>query len=403
VSVFWRSTRPEAARRSTYPVPPPVYPSTGSFAEVDLSTTESNFQSIAVHATVDLIISLATELPLAVFSGTGAERRERQMPGYLQDPAGDGHGLADWCYQVLMSWLMRGNLYGDVLERAAAGYPTQVTLFHPDTVSGWIDDGGKVHWLVNGQEHPEATLWHRRVNPMPGRVLGMSPIAHKANQVGLSITATRFGRQWFTDGAHPSAMLQNELADLDTDQIKGAKDRFMAAVYGTREPLVMGRGWKYQQISITPEESQFLQTQGYSEAQCARIFGPGLAEVLGYESGGSLTYSNVESRSAHLLVYSLNKWLRRLERLLTSMLPRPQYVRIDRDALLQSTTLERYKAHESALRNNWKTINEVRDDEDEQPVPWGDAPFTPAAAGDQADVKDEPTGAEAPPAKNGRQ
>jgi hypothetical protein len=55
---------------------------------------------------------------------------------------------------------------------------------------------------------------------------------------------------------------------------------------------------------VPEEESQFLATQGYTEAQCARIFGPGFAEVLGYESGGSMTYANVESRASHLLVYS---------------------------------------------------------------------------------------------------
>lgn len=87
----------------------------------------------------------------------------------------------------------------------------------------------------------------------------------------------------------------------------------------------------------------------------------------------------MESRSTHLLVYRVNKWLSRLERLLSSMLPRPQYVRIDRDGLLQSTTLERYRANEIALRNWWKTVNEVRQTEgDLPPVPWGDEPSSTA-------------------------
>mgnify|MGYP000337759571 FL=1 len=128
--------------------------------------------------------------------------------------------------------------------------------------------------------------------------------------------------------------------------------------------------------------------QGHSEAQCARIFGPGVAEILGYESGGSMTYSNVTERRADLLVLALNRWIRRVERILSSLLPNPQYVRMNRAALLESTTLARYQAH--ALAGPWKAINEIRDDEDMAPVPWGDKPIGGAAAPESApDPQDE--------------
>ena len=55
----------------------------------------------------------------------------------------------------------------------------------------------------------------------------------------------------------------------------------------------------------------------------------------------------------------------------------PQYVKLNRDALLQSTTLARYEAHAIALEKQFKTVNEVRDDEDMPPVAWGDKPLEP--------------------------
>lgn len=368
----------------------------GGSYQVSVSSVEQAQQSIAIRAAMDLIASLGSELPMHVYSGEGSSRRKRVMPGYLEDPSGDGNGLPDWSYQVLMSWLGRGNLYGHVLERAPAGYPTQVLPLYPDSVTGVMIDGAP-KWYANGARIDDPRdLLHARVNPVPGVLLGQSPIALHATQIGLSLTATKFGNQWFADGAHPGAILTNTEIEMTPPLAKVAKERFMAAVRGSREPVVLGKGWEYKQIQLTPDESQFLETQGYSEAQCARIFGPGIAETLGYESGGSLTYSNVESRASHLLIFAVNKWLRRLERLLTSMLPRPQYVVIDRDGLLQSTTLERYRAHAEALKNNWKVINEVREDEDLVPVPWGDEPY--AAAPEPApEPEPEPTGAEAPP------
>lgn len=371
-----KASSPPAERRSTVTLPSWLFSAGNtSYADVNLSSAESSMQSIAVRSAVDLIASLGSELPVDVYSGVGAERQKRKMPGYLEDPAGDGQGLADWAYQVVESWLLRGNLYGDILQTAPGGHPVQITLHHPDEVSGYLDLNGQVNWTVCGKPVTDLSRFlHRRVNPVPGRVLGLSPVAFHANQIGVTLTSTQFGLQWFRDGAHPGGMLTNEETWLNAEQAKTAKERFMAALRGTREPLVLGKGWKYQQIQINPEESQFLETNKYSEAQCARIFGPGVAEVLGYESGGGLTYTNVESRSGHLLVYSLNKWLRRLERLLSSMLPRPQYVRINRDALLQMTTLDRLKAHEIALRNKIKVVNEVRENEDLAPVEWGAVP-----------------------------
>ena len=140
---------------------------------------------------------------------------------------------------------------------------------------------------------------------------------------------------------------------------------------------MLGKGWGWHSIQVSPEESQFLATINATEAQCARMFGPGLAEVMGYESGGSMTYANVVDRRQDLLVFSMGKWIRRADRVFTSLLPPSTLtVRLERDALLETTTLQRYQAHESALRSQWRTINEIRQIEDLEPVAWGDEPKT---------------------------
>jgi HK97 family phage portal protein len=355
----------------------PVTTSSGT-TSVDASTIPNAMQSVAIGSTVDLICSLGSELPIHVYRGEGSGRVKLKSPGYFEDLAGDGNGTPDLIYQVLMSWCLRGNLFGDILERSPRGdYVTQFSPLYPDGVKGREVDG-RLLWTVNGREFPAARMLHRRVMPVPGHVMGRSPITMHAATIGVSLSSTQFGGQWFAEGAHPTALLTSD-QQLGAKQAATAKERFLAALAGRREPVVLGKGWDYKPLQMNPEESQFLQTQGYSEAQCARIFGPGFAEILGYESGGNLTYANIESRATHLLVFGMNKWLRRLDRLLTSMLPSPQYARVDRDAMLESTTLTRYQAHALALTNRWKTVNEVRGDEEMAPVPWGENPTDPAA------------------------
>lgn len=339
-------------------------------------------QSIAVRSSVDLICSLVSELPLHVYRGEGAGRQRLPIPGNLLDPGDDGQGLEDWVYTLVESWLMRGNAYGDPV-RERLGYLRQLSLYAPDSVQAQLpSQGGIPEWTVSGKAAPN--LVHLRVNPMAGVLLGFSPVEAHVVTILQSIAASQFGLQWFTEGTHPQSLLINTEAPIDSTQAKVVLDRWRAMKSGTREPAVMGKGWEFKPLTITPEESQFLGTLGVSEAQCCRIFGPAIAETLGYESGGSMTYSNVQDRRSDLLTLSLNRWIRRAERLLSSMLPSPQYARFDRDALLESTTLARYDAHARALGGKWKTINEVRDDEDMAPVPWGDEPVaieaTPAAA-----------------------
>jgi HK97 family phage portal protein len=143
---------------------------------------------------------------------------------------------------------------------------------------------------------------------------------------------------------------------------------------------VLGADWDYKPLQVNPNESQFLETNKYTNAECARIYGPGMPEMLGYETGGSMTYTNIEQRGIDLLTFTCDPWLTWVERLLSELLPQPQYVKFERKALIRTDLLTRFKAHEIALRNEWEVVNEVRALEEQGPVPWGDEPTTAKTA-----------------------
>jgi HK97 family phage portal protein len=372
-------------RRQLQFINPPIPPNSQGGGTVggpvDLSDTESSLQKIAVWACVNLVATIAECMPLDAFTGTGEDRKPVAMPSWLEDLDGGGFGLGDWLYQFVFSEMLRGNAYGIILDRdPRQGTPTQIVLQHPDEVKPYrpYGPGGAVEWKIKGQSIDADKIWHRRVHPVPGRLLGLSPIQMQAMTIGLGIEALRFGTQWFRDGAHPSGMLVNSEAELNKTQADTAKSRFLGAIRGTREPVVLGKGWDFKAIQIAPEESQFLETNRFTGAECCRIFGPGFAEVFGYADKGSLTYTNIEQRSLDLLTYAADPWLVRIERALSALLPRPRYVKFNRSALVRTDLLTRYQAHEIALRNRWKVINEVRDDEDMQPVTWGNEPVDAA-------------------------
>lgn len=372
------------------PIPPNSQASGQSFGAVDLTRAETSLQKVAIWSCVSLVRTLAEILPIQCYIGQDQDKREVDLPRYVADIGGDGYGVGDWCGQLVYSGMLRGNMVGTVASRADNGSPTQIVLHHPDQVGVCRDfETGKPEWRVMGKLVPTSDIWHKRTNSVPGEIQGLSPIAMHALTVGVGIAAMRFGAQWFEDGAHPSGALTYD-KDLDNKQADTAKSRFINALRGKREPVVLGNGWKYQAIQISPNESQFLETNNYTGAECCRIFGPAFAEVFGYETGGTLTYANIEQRSLDLLTYAADPWLVRIERMLSDLCSSQRYVKFNRGALLRSDLLTRYQAHQIALQNQFMTPNEVREIEDMPPLPGGNKVIAPKPAAPAVKVDANP-------------
>lgn len=315
----------------------------------------------AVWACVRLLADTVSTLPLDVYR----DGKQIATPALLVEPAA-GQPRHDFIYQVMTSLLLRGNAYGLITARSGATLlPAQVELLDPDKVSIERRDG-VTSFRIAGQPFAAEDVWHVRAYPVPGLAAGLSPVDYARQAIGLGIAAERFGAQFFGSGATPSGVLQAEvnLSATDAEAI-GARWRSMHE--GRHKVAVLSKGLSFVPISVAPEESQFIETQRFTVSQVARIFGVP-PEMIGGESGGSLTYANVEQRAADFLRYSVQPWLVRLETSLSRLLPRQQTVRFNADGLLRATTAERYAAHKLALDAGFLTLDEVRALEDLPPL-----------------------------------
>jgi HK97 family phage portal protein len=271
------------------------------------------------------------------------------------------------------SLVLRGNVFGLIVSRNNMALPTAVQILHPDLVAAtydWRTDA--VTYKVGGVDVDPSMIWHRAINTMPGSPFGMSALTAARQSVGMGVSAQQFGSQWFTSGGIPTGTLETD-AELTAEQAAAIKDRWQHAVTAERGVAVLGQGFSYKAISIAPQDAEWLNAQKVSVQDVCRFMGVP-PEMVGSESGASMTYSNVESRAVDLLRYSIDPVLTILESGLTDLLPRPQYVQATRDALLRMTTTERYAAHASAIAAGWKTVNEVRTTEDLPPLPEQPAP-----------------------------
>jgi HK97 family phage portal protein len=264
--------------------------------------------------------------------------------------------------------MLRGNAYGRIVRRDSMGYPVQIEWAHPDKVSVRSDNAGNLVYTIGGTEVPKVDVAHVRAYRMPGSALGLSPIQYAASAIQTDISVQEFAYGFFRDGAHPSSLLLSD-EEFTQDQARSIKERFKAGIQG-REPSILTGGLKYEQIQVSPNESQFLETQKYNVAQISRIFGVP-PEMIAAEAGNSMTYANVEQRSLDFLTYSLQPWLTRLEAFMATLLPGKRHVRFDTSVLLRTDMETMFKASAIGIASHQLLPDEAR-------ALFDRAPFTDA-------------------------
>ncbi len=338
----------------------------GSGADsINGNSVERAFSLVPVFGAVRLVADSVATLPLHAFRSDGNHSVKITPPSLVSDPTMFGTSV-DWVHQAMTSLMLRGNAYGLVVERDGMGFATRVEWLNPDEVS--VDDDRAVNrpqfrWL--GQPLAPSELVHIKWMAAPGRVLGLSPVKAYALTTETGLAARIFGRDFLTNGATPSAMLMND-KPTDEDGAKRVRDRFKAAVRG-REPVVMTGGWTYAQVSVSAEESQFLATIKATATDIATIYGIP-PEMIGGESGSSMTYANVEQNAINFVQFTLRPYLVRLETAISRLLPARQFVQFNADALIRTDLLTRYRAHTEGLTAGWLSVDEVREIEDRPPL-----------------------------------
>jgi HK97 family phage portal protein len=342
----------------------------------DVATVNAASMNVAlthapVFAATRLISDTVASLPLQGYRQQGDARRQIKTPNLFLTPSIFG-GPYEWVQRALTSLLLRGNAFGLITSLDNAGFPQQVEWLHPDDVT--IKDDRAVRrpeWLYLGRpvnpwlgRDSAGELLHIPWYVLPGQVLGLSPIRAFATTIESGIYTQQFGRDFMRDGAVPAAVLETDQA-VSKEQADVIKGRFLQAARG-RAPVVLGANTKYRQITVPPEESQFLESIKANATTIASIYGL-RPERVGGESGDSMTYANVEQQAIADL-QDMRPYITKLETHFSTLLPRPQYIRFNFDVLLRADTKTRYETHAIALTNKFETIDEVREIEDMEPL-----------------------------------
>jgi HK97 family phage portal protein len=317
----------------------------------------------AVWACVRLLADTVSMMPLTAYTMAAGVRVPTNDPPLLRQPSGDA-SMSDWLYMVMVSLLLRGNAYGKISLRDRDGYPVQIDILSPDEVQTRrdIQTGKLVYSTRGGVILRNEDLWHVRAFRLPGSSLGLSPIQYAASQINTDAAIQAFGLGWFLDAPNPKSVLTSDQS-INKEQARTILDSFKTKK--GNEPLVLGAGLKYTPLSVSPNESQFIETQKYSVASIARMYGVA-PEMIAAEAGNSMTYANIESKGIDFLTYGVQPWLTRIEAAVAPLMPGQRHARFDPSILVRTDLEGRTKAGAIAIASKQQTPDEVR--------AWSDLP-----------------------------
>lgn len=139
--------------------------------------------------------------------------------------------------------------------------------------------------------------------------------------------------------------------------------------------MVLEADMKFQSVSLSPEASQLLETRKFSTEEICRWFGVppvmiGASSQTTWGSGIAEIMSGFYKVTLNPLLHSIEQALR--ASVLTIDERISHTVEFNFDALLRGDISSRYAAYATAVQNGFKTRNEVRQLENDEPLEGGD-------------------------------
>lgn len=340
-----------------------------SLTKAGSNITESNAMAIStVYACVYKIATTIASLGLDVFERNGNEVHVANV-----HPAHDLIKIKPNAYQtafefwetITASALIYGMGYA-VIERDERGFAVALHCVHASDVDLREVKGERVYIVKDfGAVRPENMLEIANLQRM-------SPIRLHRDNLGLAKSAMDFGAEYFGQSGQMTGVLTSDqpLKKEQMDMIQGSWNHG-AAQAGTK---LMPFGFKYQRISISPDEAQFIETRKFQAEEICRIFSvpPSLVQLP-----SQTTYNNVEQQNLMFARHTIVPWTQRIEqevdRKLIPAFQRPEiYTKFRLVDLQRGDTTARSNYFTQMLQAGVLSINEVRAEEELNPVEGGD-------------------------------
>ncbi|EMM8062257.1 phage portal protein [Morganella morganii] len=343
-------------------------------------------QLTAVFSCVRVLAESVGMLPCSLYEqlDRGNRRAVRERLNKLLSTKPNNYMTPQEFWELLIACLcLRGNFYAYKVK--ALGEVVELLPLEPSSVTPKLNSKWEPEYQVTFPDGKRDTLtqddiWHVRIFTLDG-LTGLSPIAYAKQAVGLGLATEEHGSRLFGNGAVTSGVLQTDqyLKDDAYERLKTDFENRHQGLANAHKPMILEMGLKWQQISMTSEDAQFLETRKFQLEEICRIFRVPLHMI---QNTDRATFNNIENLGIGFINYSLVPYLTRIEQRINVGLVKPSkqgvfYAKFNTGALLRGDMKSRFDAYATGINWGIYSPNECRELEELNPRDGGDIWLTP--------------------------
>ncbi|WAJ31483.1 phage portal protein [Antarcticirhabdus aurantiaca] len=372
-----------------------MFGATPSISGVSVSSLNAT-RCTTVRAAIAALSEPCGHLPLAIYrrttNGAHEPATEHPVASLLSGTVNPWTTAAQFREQLVRDCLLHGNAFALVI-RDGQGQPVELHRLNPQSVAVEADrvtaePSYRFSPSQGGQRIvPFSDMIHLRGALGFDGIVGISPIVEAREAIGLAITLEMHAAKLFGNGGRPSGVLS--FARSLTAEAAGRMKASWQAMTSSGGTAILDNDAKYQALTLTSTDAQFLELRQFAVAEIARAF---RVPPIFLQDFGRATWSNSAEMGRMFVSYSLDPWLTRIEgefalKLLSKEDRADHFLEYDTDDITAADTAARASAYSQFRASGVYTANELRRLENLPPMPGGDVlqnPFTTTGGGTDA-------------------
>jgi HK97 family phage portal protein len=236
-----------------------------------------------------------------------------------------------------------------------------------------------VYTLPDGQpvRLPSWRVWH-----MPGfgfdGIIGYDNIFLARETIATAMAIREYGARFFGNGANPGGVLEhpNHLSKDSQDNLRKSWNEMHQGLANQHRLAILDEGMKYHQVSISPENAQWLESQKFSIEELSRLLN--LTPHMMFDLSHA-TFSNIEHLWIEFKTITMKPWFTRWAQTSNRKLLLPEernlyFCEALVEDLLQGDSAGRAAFYKELFYMGTLSPNDIREKENMNPItdPGGD-------------------------------
>lgn len=376
-SLFGRNTvktpqvLPEEERKTTY-MGGLTYNSITSFRN------EQSMKLSAVYGATNIIsnsVAMLTADVVRLSNGT-KEVVDHPLNKILNYKPDNKYTAFQFWKMIVESVIIKGNAYA-LIERNSDLQVKSLRYVDSAFVQPTLQPDGTVKYIVDGlgKAVDSSDILHFFMH-VDRTYRGVSLISFAYNCLKSSTDAEKHSENFFRSGANVNGILKMDqrLDQSQKEQIREAwRQTFTNSTNDSSGVVILPQGMDYQQLSLSPEDSQLIQCREFNITEISRFFNIPLSK-LGVVSQ---SYNNLEMEQKIFIQDCIMPYLRMIEAQVNIKLFRPSElgklkVQFDITQLMASDKKTEADYYKTLLVNGILSVNEVRTKLGYSPIEDGD-------------------------------